>query len=380
MHLLHRQQKLHYALFSTCILFSILLAACDSGNNASPGKGPYAVNGGKGCNKVGILLPETKSSARWETNDHPLLIQAIKAAIPGVQIDYSNAQDNENTQITQAETDLANGDCILIVAPHDSVTGAKIVEKAKAQNVPVIAYDRLIQSKEVSYYVSFDNMKVGALQGDYIAAHYQDYAKNGEVNMVMISGSQTDNNALLFSVGAHSALDPLLANKVLNNTNETFTPDWSPNNAQAEMEAMLSDQQNNVQIAYVANDGMAGSVITALKTANLNGKVLVTGQDATADGVRNILLGQQSMTVYKPIAKEAQSTGDLVKAIYTGTTTDPLTRGEITTTYDGSSIPSILDTPISIDRTNIAATVLADKFLTKSDICAGLPAGTDGIC
>jgi D-xylose transport system substrate-binding protein len=379
MNIFRPQQRFHYSLLSLCILFSILLAACDSGNTTIA-KGPYATNGGKGCSKVGILLPETTSSNRWETKDHPLLIQAVKAAIPGVQIDYNNGQDNENTQVSQAEADLANGDCILIVAPHDSVTAAIIVTKAKAQNVPVIAYDRLIQSKDLNYYVSFDNMKVGALQGEYIAKHYQDYQKNGEDNMVMISGSQTDNNALLFSQGVHSVLDPLLANGTLKNSNETFTPDWNPNNAQAEVEATLANQLNDIQIVYVANDSMADSVIAALKTNNLDGKVLVTGQDAAIAGVRNILLGMQSMTVYKPIAKEAQSTGDLVKAIYTGIPTNILTQNQVTTTYDGAVIPSILDTPISIDRTNIASTVLADKFVTKSDICTGLPAGTDGIC
>jgi D-xylose transport system substrate-binding protein len=366
---------------SVCLLMGILLTACSTGGTTDPNaKGPYAANGGKGCTKVGILLPETTSSVRWETKDHPLLVQAVKKAIPNATIDYNNGQDNETTQIKQAEADLANGDCILIVAPHDSVTAATIVAKAKAQNVPVIAYDRLIQSKDLTYYVSFDNMRVGQLQGNYIAQHYQQYEKNGVINIALINGSQTDNNALLFSEGAHQALDPLLANGTLQNIAETFTPDWTEVNAQAEMEAMLVTQQNNVQIAYVANDGMADGVINALKTVNMNGKVLVTGQDATLAGIRNILSGDQNMTVYKPTDAEATSTGNLVKAIYDGTPTDNLTQGHVTTTYNGGKIPSILDVPISIDRSNIASTVLKDNFLTKNDICAGFPAGTDGIC
>ncbi len=125
-------------LISAFILSALLLASCDSGASASTG--PIATNGGQGCTKVGILLPETASSARWESKDHPLLVQAVGEAIPGVHIDYNNANGDSNAQLQQAETDLANGDCILIVGAHDSVAAAAIVNKAKAQNVPVIAY------------------------------------------------------------------------------------------------------------------------------------------------------------------------------------------------------------------------------------------------
>jgi D-xylose transport system substrate-binding protein len=338
-------------------------------------------NGGRGCTKIGVLLPETASSDRWETKDHPLLLQAIHTALPNVQIDYANAHDSSATQMTQAETDLANGDCILIVGAHDSIAAAAIVAKAKAQNVPVIAYDRLLQSRDVSYYVSFDNVKVGQLQGQYIADHYREYQKGGGmVNMVMISGSQTDTNALLFSKGAHNVLDPLLASGNLKNVYENFTPDWNYSTAQAEMETALANQDKNIQVAYGANDGLANSIITALKANDLGGKVLVTGQDATVTGIYNILAGQQGMTVYKPIAKEAQSVGLLVKAIYDGTSTTNLTQGATTATFDGGNISSILDTPIAVDRTNINSTVIADGFIKKSDVCSALAPGTDGVC
>lgn len=387
----------HALLSITLLLVVLALASCaDSNSGAS---GPYATNGGKGCNKVGILLPETASSDRWETKDHPLLEQAVKAAIPGVHIDYSNAQGNSNTQLSQADADLVNGDCILIVGAHDSVAASAIVEKAKAQNVPVIAYDRMIQSKDLNYYVSFDNRKVGELQGLYIAQHYQRYQQTSTstpsqatatpgtttsspnaVNTMMISGSQTDNNALLFSMGAHSILDPLFATGKLKNVYENFTPNWDNNIAQAEAETALADFQNNVQIVYAANDGMAGGVINALKAVGLSGKVLVTGQDATAAGVHAILAGEQSMTVYKPIAKEAQAVGELVKAIYNGTDINALTNGETTTTFNGGNVPSILATPIAVDKDNIGSTVIADKYLSADEVCDGLPAGTGGVC
>lgn len=370
-----------YLLIVMLALCGLLLASCDSGGgNGGSGGSHSSTPGGKGCTKVGILLPDTTSSVRWETKDHPLLVQAIRAAIPGVQIDYNNANGNSDTQLSQAEADLANGDCILVVGPHDSVAAASIVTKARAQGVPVIAYDRLIQSKYLNYYVSFDNVKVGQLQGEYIATHYQDYSKGGAVNVVMISGSQTDTNALLFSMGVHLVLDPLFANGTLKYVSENFTPDWNNSTAQIEMETALTDQQNNIQIAYVANDGMADSSIAALKVARLNRRVLVTGQDATIAGIHNILTGDQSMTVYKPIAKEAQSVGILVKALYNGSNISALTNNATTATFDGGNIPSILDLPIMVDRTNIESTVIADKYISKSDVCNGIPAGTDGVC
>jgi D-xylose transport system substrate-binding protein len=374
---LHPVQWMHILLIGALVLSAFLLASCDTGTG---GSGPYATNGGKGCTKVGILLPETISSPRWESKDHPLLVQAVQAAIPGVHIDYANGQGNSNLQLQQAETDLANGDCILIVGAHDSVAAAAIVAKARAQNVPVIAYDRMIETKELNYYVSFDNIKVGQLQGRYIADHYFAYAKGKAVNIMMINGSQTDNNALLFSEGAHTVLDPLLAGGALNNVYETFTPDWDGNIAQSEAETTLANWNNNIQIAYVANDAMAGGVINALKVANLAGKVLVTGQDATAAGINAILLGYQNMTVYKPIAQEANSTGELVRALYQGIDPTSLTNGATTTSYDGGLIPSILDQPVMVDRTNIASTVIKDGYLTKKDVCQGVPPGTDGVC
>src|SRR5579859_7236049 len=153
MKIIGQLNRVCYTLVGVLVLSAMLLASCDS-SIANGGNRPSA-SGGKGCTRVGILLPETASSDRWETKDHPLLVQAVKAAIPGVQIDYNNAHGNSDTQLNQAETDLANGDCILIVGAHDSVAAASIVSKARAQNVPVIAYDRLIQSRDLNYYVSF---------------------------------------------------------------------------------------------------------------------------------------------------------------------------------------------------------------------------------
>jgi D-xylose transport system substrate-binding protein len=367
------------------VLLTMLFAACGSANNgssSSSGSGNTSNTPGKGCKKVGVLLPETASSARWDSQDRPLLQKDIPQLLSGAIVDYNNAQGNADLQQTQAQADLTKGDCILVVGSSDSIKAAAIVAAAKTKGVPVIAYDRLIYSNDLNYYVSFDNTKVGQLQGQYVADHYQSFvSSNGTKNTVMIDGAQTDNNALLFAKGAHSALDPLFNSGALKKVFEKYTPDWNNATAQTEMQAALTANQNKVAISYVANDGMANNVIAALKAVKLNGKVLVTGQDATVAGIHNILAGDQSMTVYKAISKEAMATAQLVAAISNGTSTSSLINGQTTIPQNGgANIPSVLETPVAVDKTNIKSTVVADGFVTVQAICAGLPSGTDGVC
>jgi D-xylose transport system substrate-binding protein len=385
MKLFSRQGKVFAAVVGL-ILFTVLFAACGSSNTGSNGGGGNTpstsnANGGKGCKKVGVLLPETATSARWDSKDKPLLTSGIMSQLSGATVDYHNAEGSATEQQNQADAALTNGDCILVVAASDSQAAAAIVAKAKTQNVPVIAYDRLIQSPDLKFYVSFDNVKVGALQGQYVADHYKSYIKGSNKNVVMINGSQTDNNAILFRQGALSVLQPLYDNGSLKKVYDQYTPNWDNATAQTEMEGALTANQNNIQIAYVANDGMANNVIAALRAHKLNSKVLVTGQDATVAGIQNILTGDQAMTVYKAITKEAMATAQLVAAISNGTDTASLVNGQ-TKTSDGTQIPSVLETPVAVDKSNIATTVIADGFVTKADICAGLPAGTNtgGIC
>jgi D-xylose transport system substrate-binding protein len=384
MNLFGRQGKVFAAVVGL-IMFTVLFAACGSSNTGSSGGGgntpSTSTTNGKGCKKVGVLLPETATAARGDGYDKPLLEKDIPQMLPGATVDYNNAQGSASTQMTQAQADLTKGDCILVVAASDSIQAAAIVTAAKAKSVPVIAYDRLIYSNDLNYYVSFDNTKVGELQGQYIADHYSSYVSSGHSNLVMIDGAQTDNNALLFSKGAHNILDPLISSGKLKKVYEKFTPNWDNPTAQTEMQAALTANQNNIQIAYVANDGMAGTVIAALKAVKLNGKVLVTGQDATVAGLQSILEGNQAMTVYKAYIKEAGATAQLVAAISTGADTSTIINGQTTVPIaSGANIPSVLETPVAVDKTNMLSTVIADGQVTKAQLCAGLPAGTGGIC
>jgi D-xylose transport system substrate-binding protein len=358
---------------------------------STPGAGTTATigsaNNGKNCTKIGVLMPDSTSSSRWEAYDHPLLFQQLEAnGFSSNNIDYANANGDSTIQQAQAESDLGKGDCILIIAAQDSLAAADIVAAAKKQQVPVIAYDRLIFSDDLNFYASFDGVAVGNLQGQYIVAHYKDPqygVRAGHNNIAFINGSPTDNNATLFSDGAHQALDPLINNKTLNKVYEEPTPNWDPNIGEKEMETVLSQTKNNIQLVLSANDGLGGAAVQALTAKNLAGKVLVTGQDATVDGLRRILEGTQAMTVYKPIIKEATAAAQLAAAIRDGKDITSLTKGQTTKNPQGkTNIPSVLEAPIAVDRNNIASTVIADNYVTKDQLCAGLPASTDssGIC
>ncbi len=348
------------------------LTACGS---SSSGTAAAPVNG-KNCHKVGVLLPESASSARWEGKDHPALQAALSKTFAADSIFIDNANGNDDTQFSQAQSDLTKGACILIVAPHDSAIAARIVQEAKKTQVPVIAYDRLIKDPDLSFYVSFDNVSVGKAQGDYVAANYSKYVSAGHNNIVFINGSQDDNNAILFHDGVHGVLDSLITAGTLKSVFETYTPNWNNGTAQTEMEQALTKNNNNIQVAYIANDGMAGTAIAALKAQKLNGKVLVTGQDATSSGIQQILLGNQNMTVYKPIVKEAQGAADLAAALSAGSDTSTL--ASATTKNGTANTPSVLLKVTSVDINNVNATVITDNYVTLADACTGVPAGKHG--
>jgi D-xylose transport system substrate-binding protein len=184
---------------------------------------------------------------------------------------------------------------------------------------------------------------------------------------------------LQFREGALKALQPLIDSKEINLVFDQYTPNWDVARAQSSMEEILTQQQNDVQIAYVANDGMANTVIAALRAQNPESRVLVTGQDATVTGIQNILRGDQAMTVYKPIAKQAQVTAQLVAALSNGTDPGALVNGQ-TALKSGGQLASVLLDPIAVDKSNIQQTVIADGYLTREQICNGLNGDTTEIC
>jgi D-xylose transport system substrate-binding protein len=293
----------------------------------------------------------------------------MKELAPNAQIIYSNANQDANLQLSQAEAALTNGAQVLVLDPVDSAAAAAIANKAKAQGVPVIAYDRLIlNSTGVDYYISFDNVEVGKLQAQSLMKKLDSMGLS-KPTIVMINGSPTDNNAKLFKQGAHSVFDPLVQQGKLVIAKEYDTPDWSPDQAQNEMQQALTALGNKVDGVYCANDGTASGAIAAMKAAGLNPIPPVTGQDAELAGIQRILVGQQYMTVYKAIKPEAEAAAELAYDLLTKKPVPAsMTNGK--TTPNGSmDVPSVLLTPVAVTKDNIKDTVVKDGFWKVSQIC-----------
>ena len=312
--------------------------------------------------KIALLLPETKT-ARYETQDRPLFEAKVKELAPDAEILYSNANQDATEQQSQADAALTNGAQVLVLDPVDSASAASIVAKAKLKNVPVISYDRLILNAEVDYYVSFDNEKVGTLQGQALLDKITKDGNAGKT-IVMINGSPTDNNATLFKKGAHSILD----GKVKIGA-EYDTPDWSPDKAQTEMDqAIIKLGKNGFVAVYCANDGTCGGAIAAMKGAGIDPKKRPsTGQDAELAGIQRVLLGEQYMTIYKAIKAEANTAAELAVALAKGSgvpssmTLSKVNNGKI-------DVPSVLLNPVAVTKETIKDTVVADGFWTTAQI------------
>jgi D-xylose transport system substrate-binding protein len=318
--------------------------------------------------KIALLLPESKTT-RYETADRPYFEAKFKELCPDCEIIYNNANQDANTQLSQAEAALTNGAKVLVLDPVDSAAAAVIADKAKAQGVPVIAYDRLIlNSNGVDYYISFDNKKVGELQAQSLVDELNELGKENP-QIVMINGSPTDNNAKLFKEGAHSVLDPLVKAKKLTIAKEYDTPDWSPDQAQNEMQQALTALGNKVDGIYAANDGTASGAIAAMKAAGLKTLPPVTGQDAELAAVQRILEGEQYMTVYKAIKPEAEAAAQLAYYLLTKAQVPAsMTEGH-TVNNSKMDVPSVLLTPVAVTRNNIKDTIVKDNFWSMAQIC-----------
>jgi D-xylose transport system substrate-binding protein len=337
------------------------LAACGSSSStsSSAGAGGSSSAAGGGGAQVGVILPDTQSSARWESFDKPYLQQAFDAA--GVKADIQNALGDKNKFATIADSMIQEGVKVLVITNLDSASGAQVETKAKNAGIKTIDYDRLTLGGSADYYVSFDNVKVGELQGSTLI---KCLGSKADARVIEINGSPTDNNATLFKQGYDSQLDPKYK-AGWKKVGDQSVPNW--NNAQAGtiFEQLLTAAGNKVDGVVVANDGMAQSVITVLKKDGL--KAPVTGQDATPDGLRSVLVGDQCMTVYKAVKKEAAAAAAAAIALTKGGTVD--TGGKTTKDTQGNrDVPTIILTPVTIQAPQVKD-VVADGFVKASEIC-----------
>jgi len=350
------------------------VAACGDDDNDSGGSGSGSNTaasttadsgaGGK-SGKIALLLPESKT-ARYESQDRPNFERKLKEVCADCEIIYSNADQDASKQQQQAEAALTQGAKVLVLDPVDSASAAAIVTRAKTSKVPVISYDRLILNSKPDYYISFDNEKVGKLQGQSLVDKLKADGKSGSI--VMINGAPTDNNAKLFKAGAHSVID----SSGFKVAKEYDTPDWSPDKAQSEMEqAITALGKTGFVGVYSANDGNAGGIIAAMKSNGVDPKKIpITGQDAELAGIQRIVAGEQYMTVYKAIKPEAEAAAQLAYDLLNGKTPDASTvNGK--TNNGQADIPSILLDPVAITVKDINDTIIKDGFWKASEICKG---------
>ncbi|MGL4306744.1 MAG: sugar ABC transporter substrate-binding protein [Mycobacteriaceae bacterium] len=314
--------------------------------------------------KIGVILPDSKTSARWETADRKYLQEAFDGA--GIKADIQNAQGDKNAFQTIADQMITNGASVIVMTNLDSGTGKAVIEKAKSQGVTVIDYDRLTLGGNAQYYVSFDNIKVGNLLGDGLAKCLTD-KKTVNPTVAYLNGGPTDNNATLLKTGYDSVLTPKFNSGEYVKGPDQSVPEWDNTKAGTIFEQMLTSQANIAGV-IAANDGLANAAISILKKQKLNGQVPVTGQDATVQGLQNVLAGDQCVTVYKAIKKEAQAAAALAISLSKGEKVE--VNGTVTDTELQNDVPSVLLTPQAIYRENIND-VLTDGFVTKAELCIG---------
>jgi D-xylose transport system substrate-binding protein len=352
------------ALASALCALSFGVAAC-GGDDDGGGGGSSSGDSGGSADRVAVLLPDTKSSVRWETADRPLLKAAFDQA--GVPVTISNAQGDKSTQQQQAEQAITNGAKVLLLVNLDSGSGAAIEANAKSQGVKVIDYDRLTLKGQADYYVSFDNVAVGKLQGQGLVDCLND-KKVSNPKIAELNGSPTDNNATLFKQGYDSVLDPLYKSGKATKVADQSVPDWDNQKALTIFEQMLQKENNQIDGVLAANDGLGNAAISAIKQRKLD-QLPVTGQDATAEGIQNILAGDQCMTVYKAIKAEADAASKLAIALAKG---EEPPAGLVNGKSDDTArqVPSVLLKPQAITKDNIDV-VIKDGFLKKEDICSG---------
>lgn len=359
--------KRHLAIAGAAAL-SLLLAACGSSSSggtttsAAPAESSSSSAPAAG-GKVGVILPDSASSARWETADRKYLQSAFDAA--GVQADIQNANGDKAKWSTLCDQFIAGGVQVLLIVNLDSETGAACASKAVAQGIKVIDYDRLTLGGGSSYYVSFDNVAVGTTIGEGLVKCMQD-GGNAKGNVVLLNGSPTDNNATLFKQG----YEKVIKDAGYTITEDQAVPDWDNTKAGTIFEQMYTKTGGDFVGVASANDGLGGAAIAVLDKNGLAGKIPVTGQDATDEGLQRVLLGTQCMTVYKAIKKEADAASALAIALIKGDTAgaDALATGKTADSVTGKDVPSVLLVPQGITADTVKD-VVADGFTTAANLC-----------
>jgi len=286
-----------------------------------------------------------------------------RAAELGAEVLIQSADGNDELQIRQAENLLTQGIDVLVVIPHNGQIAAAIVENAKRQNIPVLAYDRIIRNSDVDFYISFDNVKVGEQQARYLVER----APKG--NYVLIGGAPTDDNARQLREGQMKELRPVLERGEIKIVADQWAKDWLPSEALRHTENALTQTGNNIVAVVASNDSTAGGAVQALEEQKLAGKVLVSGQDAELAACQRIVAGTQSMTVYKPVTPLATHAAEIAVAL--GMHRPVGANAQISNGF--KKVPSFLIDPITVDKNNIAEIIARDQFVSLKDVYRQAP-------
>ncbi|MFN8195520.1 MAG: substrate-binding domain-containing protein [Nocardioidaceae bacterium] len=344
--------------------FAMVVSACgndDSGN--SSGDSTKSSDGPL----VGVILPDTTSSARYTQYDAPLLTKAFEDA--GIKADIQNAQGDNAKFVSIAQSMISEGVKVLVIDPADPATGISVESSAKAAGIAVIDYDRVNLGGSADYYVSFDNVAVGKLQGQGLLDCLGD--KQGAQIIELNGGTDIDNNAVLFKQGAHEVLDPAVESGQIKIAQEVDVSKWDNSVAATDFQQLLTKNGGKVDGVLAANDGIAAAAIGILKSKNL--QVPVTGQDATTQGLQFILTGDQCMTVFKDVSQEADAAAKLAIALAKGDTAsaEAMATGSLEDPENGRTIPSVLLVPQAITIDNVQDVVDAGA-ITVADLCKGV--------
>ncbi|MEV8510081.1 substrate-binding domain-containing protein [Actinoplanes sp. NPDC051475] len=346
-----------------------LTACTDDDGKTSGGGSKVAARGGDGTGKVGVILPDTTTSQRWGTDDPKLLKAAFDAA--DVPVEIENAQGDPANFQRIGDRMIAAGATVLIIANLDPASGTYVLNKARAAGVKTIDYDRLTLNGGADYYVSFDNVKVGQLQGQgLVRCLNATKALRGDrpPRIVYLNGAPTDNNATLFKNGYDSVLQPKYDDGTYLKGPDQSVDKWDNKEGRSIFVEMLNQFNNDVDGVLAANDGLGNAAISVLRERKKNGTVPVTGQDAETQGLQNILAGDQCMTVYKPIKQEADGAAKLAIGLFKGQQTK--VKGQVKDPQSGAYVPAVLLEPIPVFKEDVGK-VIKDGFVSKKAVCAG---------
>ena len=311
--------------------------------------------------KIGFAM-DTVREERWQRDRDAFEKRCRELAVDCV---ITVANNSAERQANDVENLLTQGVNVLVIAPHDATQAARMVEMAKAQNIPVVSYDRLINSDRIDLYISHQVPIIGRRMAEYALQ------KKPTGNYVMVYGASTDNNAHIMKKAQLEVLQPAIDAKQINIVADNFIPDWSREQALNFAENTLTQKGDKVDAFIVSNDGMASGVIAALDKRGLTGKILVTGQDADKPALQFIAEGKQTMTVYKPIIPLAntavESAIKLAKKESLGATT------QFQNDVIGKAVPAILLEVTAVDKDNLTQTVIKDGYAKYEDVYANVP-------